>query len=75
MLTVTVCLFSRKESLWDIAVRLNTEQQGTKPPSGSQPKERTILILGSKGVVSIAYVAPWSAPLLQIHDKYNEKVR
>jgi dynein light intermediate chain 2 len=40
----------RKESLWDIAVRMNTEQHDTKPPSGSQPKERTILILGSKGV-------------------------
>jgi len=74
MFTVIVCLFSRKESLWDIAVRMNTEQQDTKPPSGSQPKERTILILGSKGVVSIAFVAPQSAPLLQMHNKYNEKV-
>jgi hypothetical protein len=73
--TVTVCLFSRRESLWDIAVRMNTEQQDTKPPSGSQPKERTILIMGSKGVVSIAFVAPQSAPSLQIHNKYNEKVQ
>jgi hypothetical protein len=73
--TVTVCLFSRKESLWDIAVRINTEQQDIKPPSGSQPKERTILILGSKGVVSIAFLAPRSAPLLQMHNKYNEKVQ
>jgi hypothetical protein len=57
-------LLSRKESLWDIAVRMNAEQQDKKPPSGSQPKERTILILGSKGVVSIALLAPLSAPLL-----------
>ena len=75
MFTVTVCLFSRKESLWDIAVRMNNEQQDTKLPSGSQPKERTILILGSKGVVSIACVAPQSAPLLQMHNKYNEKLQ
>jgi hypothetical protein len=73
--TVTVCLFSRKESLWDIAVRMNTEQQDTKPPSGSQPKDRTILILGSKGVVSIAFLASRSAALLQMHNKYNEKVQ
>ena len=71
---MTVCLFCRKESLWDIAVRMNTEQQDTNPLSGSQPKERTILILGSKGVVSIAFVAPQSAPLLQMHNNYNEKV-
>jgi hypothetical protein len=53
---------------------MNTEQQDTNPLSGSQPKERTILILGSKGVVSIAFVAPQSAPLLQMHNNYNEKV-
>jgi hypothetical protein len=75
LFTVTICLFSRKESLWDIAVRMNTEQQDTNPPSGSQPKERTILILGSKGVVSIAFVATRSAPLVKKHNKYNKKVR
>ncbi|XP_021923284.1 cytoplasmic dynein 2 light intermediate chain 1 isoform X2 [Zootermopsis nevadensis] len=39
-----------KDSLWDIAVRISNEQQNTQPSSGSQPKERTVLILGSKGV-------------------------
>jgi hypothetical protein len=63
LFTMTLSFFSRKESLWDIAVRMNAEQQDTKPPSGSQPQERTILILGSKGVVSIALMAPWSARL------------
>jgi hypothetical protein len=77
--TVTVCLFSRKESLWDIAVRMNTEQQDTKPASGSQPKERTILILGSKGVVSITFLAPWSAHYcrctINIMRKYSKIVK
>ena len=67
--------FSRKESLLDIAVRMNTEQQDTKPPSGGQPKERTILILGSKGVVSIAFMALSLHCYLQVHAKYNQTVR
>jgi hypothetical protein len=31
--------------------------------------------LGSKGVVSIAFVASQSAPLLKKHNKYNDKVQ
>jgi hypothetical protein len=49
----------RKDSLWDIAVKINNEQQDIKPSSGGQPKERTILILGSKGVVSIVFMTTW----------------
>jgi hypothetical protein len=43
----------RKDSLLDIAIKINNEQQDIKPSSGSQPRDRTILILGSKGVVSV----------------------
>ncbi|PSN53731.1 Cytoplasmic dynein 2 light intermediate chain 1 [Blattella germanica] len=39
-----------KESLWDVAVRLSNEQKEELPSSGSQPKERTLLILGSRDV-------------------------
>jgi hypothetical protein len=53
----------RKDSLWDIAIKINNEQQDIKPSSGGQPKERTILILGSKGVVSIAILTTSFPPL------------
>jgi hypothetical protein len=57
-------LFSfRKDSLWDIAIKINNGQQDTKPSTGSQPKEKTILILGSKGVVSIVIMINWFPPL------------
>jgi hypothetical protein len=53
----------RKDSLLDIAIKINNEQQDIKPSSGSQPKERTILILGSKSVVSIVIMTTWFLPL------------
>ncbi|XP_069686757.1 cytoplasmic dynein 2 light intermediate chain 1 [Periplaneta americana] len=39
-----------KDSLWDIAVKLNSDQDNVQLSSGGQTKERTILILGSKSV-------------------------
>jgi hypothetical protein len=56
----------RKDSLWDIAIKINNEQHDIKS-SGRQPKERTILILGSKGVVSIVLIQPHKNGLHSTH--------
>ncbi|XP_068085310.1 cytoplasmic dynein 2 light intermediate chain 1 [Anabrus simplex] len=39
-----------QKSLWDIAQKVNLERDESLQPLGSQPKERTLIIVGSKGV-------------------------
>jgi dynein light intermediate chain 2, cytosolic len=43
----------QEETIQDIAIKLVKEQTKNDETSGNGPKERTIFVLGSKGVVSM----------------------